>query len=164
MAHRIHNIKPITVDKKGMVLVLGTERLNRNLNNAQFKLDSVIMTSMKPYMPMQDGNFIKRVDAKNGALAGSGEVYAAVGPEGRYLYEGKKMVDSATGKGPMKITDEMGEESIRWRKGATLKPTDQPLEYTKSKKPMAQSHWFEKAKEADGDKWKKVVDDEMSKP
>lgn len=148
MAHRIHNIKPITVNSENMRLELNTDRLNRNLNNAQEKLDSRIMTSMQPYMPMDKGSFIDRVKIKNDALAGSGEVYAAVGPEGRFLYEGKVMV---------------GEQSRSpWAKKAERKVvTDENLQYSRA---GAQSHWFEKAKEVDGDQWKKVVADEMKKP
>lgn len=148
MAHKIHKIQPITVNKKGMVLELGTERLNRNLNDAQYELDSMIMTSMQRFMPMDQGRFINRVIAKNAALAGSGEVYAAVGPEGRFLYEGKVMI---------------GEQSRSpWaKKGEKKVVTDRNLQYSRA---GAQSQWFDAAKEADGDKWQKVVDDEMSKP
>ena len=92
MAKKIHNVHGITVKNGDTVLELDTVRLNRNLNNAQFALDSAIMTSMQPFMPMQDGSFISRVKAQNAAVAGTGEVYAAVGPEGRFLYEGNVML------------------------------------------------------------------------
>lgn len=148
MAHKIHRIQPITVNKKNMVLELGTERLNKNLNHAQYELDSAIMESMQRFMPMDQSRFIDRVITKNAVLAGSGEVYAAVGPEGRFLYEGKVMIGEKSGS--------------PWaQKGEKKVVTDRNLQYSRA---GAQAKWFDAAKEADGDKWKKTVEDEMAKP
>lgn len=80
------------------------------------------------------------------------------GPYARYLYNGKVMVDSATGKGPMRIVSEDGTEVIRFRKGATLRRTDKPLDI--KKRPghgQAQSHWFEASKTQNLEKWLQVA-------
>lgn len=80
------------------------------------------------------------------------------GPYARYLYNGKVMVDSVTGKGPMRFIDKMGNEQIKFRKGATLKQTDRDLKYSKSTHPQAQDHWFEVSKAQNLDKWIRVAD------
>lgn len=83
------------------------------------------------------------------------------GPYARYLYEGKVMVDAATGKGPMKIVSKDGSVSIRFRKGATLTATDRDLdikspEHRKVHK-NATDHWFEASKSMNMDKWTRVA-------
>lgn len=78
------------------------------------------------------------------------------GPYARYLYYGKVMVDAATGKGPMKIVSKNGSEVIRFRKGATLKPTDRPLKIQKSVHQHATDHWFEASSTKNMDKWERV--------
>lgn len=115
-------------------------------------------------MPHQDGNFIKRVQAKNTSIAGTGEVYAAVGPEGRYLYEGEIMVDEKTGS-PWARKDAR-KVLVSQYKGKTISREKRKtkLEFSKGHNPDAQSHWFEAAEKKDSDKWMRVVDDEMRKP
>lgn len=164
MAKKIHKIKPIVVNKKNMRLELGTELLNRNLNNAQKALDEAVMKSMIPFMPMDTGQFIHTTKSMSEAIEGSGKVVAAAPPYGRYLYEGYVMVDSKTGKGPMKIPDGMGGYNLRWHKDATLRPTNRRLSYYRGKNPQVTDHWFEAAEKKDADKWLKVVDEEMRKP
>ena len=119
-------------------------------------LDSAVMASMKPFMPMQDGNLISITDAQSQSVAGSGIVYAAYGPSGHYLYEGKAMVDEKTGspiarKSARKVyVSQYGgktnvKENLTYgRKGAT-------------------DHWFEAAKEKDLEEWRKVVARQMDK-
>lgn len=79
------------------------------------------------------------------------------GPYARYLYYGKVMVDSATGKGPMHYTDKKGNDVIKFRKGAKLVPTDRDLDIKKSVHKAAQSHWFEASKAQNIEKWKRVA-------
>lgn len=79
------------------------------------------------------------------------------GPYARYLYYGKVMVDSVTGKGPMRFFDKKGNEQIKFRKGATLKPTDRDLKIDQSVHGQAQAHWFEASKSQNLDKWERVV-------
>lgn len=138
---------------------LDMSRFDKQFQQAQYVLDGEIMNSMVPYMPMESGTFINTTRAASAAEQGSGRVYAAFGPQGRYLYEGKVMVDSVTGKGPMRIPTGPGEGDyvLRFRKGATLVPTSRPLQYSRDAHPQATDHWFDKAKKADGKKWVKRV-------
>ena len=161
MAKKIHHLKGVKVNKDNMSLSLGTERLNRNLNDAQARLDSEIMTDMKPYMPHVDGSFVDRTEAKSVSLVGSGQVYAAVGPEGRFLYEGKVMVDKKTGspyarKGAKKVllSDYSGKTNVK----------NEKLQYSKKHNPKVQSHWFDAARKNHGDSWQRLVAEEMGKP
>lgn len=144
----------------GFSLVQGDIRVNVKLNRfekqfqeAQYYLDNEVMTSMVPFMPMRDGNFINETKLQSAALAGSGKVVAGVPPMGRYLYEGVVMVDKETGKGPFFIPG----VGYRYRKGAELIPTGRPLKYDKTKHPNVKDHWFDAAKQKDGDKWIKGV-------
>lgn len=104
-----------------------------------------------PYVPMLTGSLNVRTQVVGGTI-----IYP--GPYARYLYYGKVMVDSVTGKGPMHFIDKMGNEQIKFRKGATLKPTDRGLKYTKSEHPQAQDHWFEASKAQNLDKWLRVAE------
>ena len=132
-------------------------RIERNIEKAQYFLDSQVMTDMVPYMPMQTGNFIQRTRAMSAAIAGSGKVVAAAPPMGRYLYMGKVMVDAETGKGPMRIEVSPGEYIFRFRKGAKLVATDLDLKFSKAANPKAQKQWFDVAKRAHGKEWVKQV-------
>ena len=116
-------------------------RFERQYERAQYYLDSQIMTDMVPYMPHRDGNFVNVTRLQSAALAGSGKVFAAAPPMGRFLYEGKVMVDPVTGS--------------PWaRKGAKKVVTERPLTYSN---PKATPHWFDTAKDAHGIAWVKGV-------
>lgn len=122
-------------------MVVDLSRFEGQFEEAQFVLDSAVMTSMVPYMPHQTGTFINVTKAMSAAIAGSGTVVAASPPMGRFLYEGKVMVDPQTGS--------------PWaRPGAKKVVTDRNLKYSN---PKAVPHWFEKAKERDGKSWVKAV-------
>ena len=125
-------------------LELDLSRFEKQYQDAQFALDSMVMTDMKPFMPMETGAFYNVTTAKSAALAGSGKVVAAAPPMGRFLYEGKVMVDPET--------------NSPWaRPGAKKVVTDKDLNYSKNRNPNATDHWFDKAKEKHGDNWVKVV-------
>lgn len=116
-------------------------RFEKQYGKAQYALDSMIMTSMQPYMPHQTGTFINVTKAMSAAIAGSGNVIAAAPPFGRFLYEGKVMVDTNTGS--------------PWaRPGAKKVVTDRDLKYSN---PKATPHWFDTAKENHGDSWVRAV-------
>ena len=106
------------------VMRIDLGRFEGQYSLAQYELDSMVMTSMIPFMPKQTGTFINVTQGMSQSIAGSGKVVAAAPPMGRYLYEGKVMVDSVTGKGPAKIPIGPGEYILRYRKGSKLKPTD----------------------------------------
>lgn len=133
---------------------LDLSKFQKSYTRAQWLLDSMVMDSMVPYMPMQTGTFINVTKAMSQSIAGSGKVVAAAPPMGRYLYEGKVMVDSVTGKGPSMIPVGPGGELVpRFRKGAKLKSTDRPLDYSKHGNPKVTDHWFETAKKYHGKAW-----------
>ena len=154
---RIHHFEGFSIKKAGIDIKLDMSRVEGNFNKAQYVLDSAVMQSMVPFMPHRDGSFIQRTTAESAAKAGTGEVVAAAGPFGRYLYMGKVMVDSVTGKGPAKIPTGPGEFVLRFRYGSKLKPTNRPLQYSKAYNPKARSHWFDAAKKRDSESWVRVV-------
>ena len=100
-------------------------------------------------MPKVTGDFIQRTVAKSAAVQGTGTVYAGAGPEGRYLYMGKVMVDAKTGKGPMNIPG----VGLRYKKGTKLKATERELDFNKLANPDVQKEWFLPAKKKDLKSW-----------
>lgn len=159
-----HKLKNINFKMDEVQVKIDMGRIERNLNRAQFFLDSQVMTDMVPYMPMQTGNFITRTRAISASLAGTGEVVAAAPLMGRYLYMGKVMVDSETGKGPMKIPDGPGGAYVlRFRKGAKLTVTDRNLQFSAKANPKAQKKWFDAAKRDHGKEWVNVAKKEMGR-
>ncbi len=82
-----------------------------------------------------------------------GDTIIYPGPYARYLYYGKVMVNSATGKGPMHFYDKHGNEIIMFPEGSTLRPTDRDLVFKKHHHKHAQAHWFEASKAQNLPKW-----------
>lgn len=120
---------------------INLSRFERQYEDAQFALDNMVMTSMQPYMPHRTGTFINVTKAMSAAIAGSGTVVAAAAPMGRFLYEGKVMVDPET--------------NSPWaRPGAKKVVTDRELKYSN---PKATPHWFDTAKENHGKSWVREV-------
>lgn len=133
-------VEKIHVKSGNMTLDIDLSRFERQFQEAQFRLDSQVMTDMVPYMPMQTGTFINVTRAMSVAIAGSGQVVAAAPPYGRFLYEGKIMVDELTGS--------------PWaRKGAKKVVTDRKLQFSTATNPKAQAQWFEAAKADHGKAW-----------
>lgn len=102
------------------------------------------------YVPMLTGSLKNRTQVKDNII-----IYP--GPYARYLYYGKVMVDSATGKGPMHFTDQKGNEVIRFRKGSKLRPTERDLDIKTTSHKNAQAFWFKASKAQNLDKWKRVA-------
>ncbi len=107
------------------------DRFSRQFTEAQFWLDNQIMTDMVPHMPFLTGTFIALTRGQSASLAGSGMVVAGVGPMGRYLHEGKVMVNAATGKGPANIPG----VGPRFKQGAKLMATSRGLKYSNGRGP-----------------------------
>lgn len=131
-------------------LDLDLSRFERQFQQAQYKLDSAIMDSMVPLMPMQSGTFINLTRGVSSSVAGSGKVVAAVGPMGQFLYYGKGMVDPMTGspyarKGAKKVLVSQFSGKTNTRENLTYG------------RPGATSKWFEKAKEKHRDEWIRIV-------
>lgn len=119
---------------------LDLSRFDRQLAEAQYALDSMVMTSMVPYMPMQTGTFINVTRAMSQAIAGSGKVVAAAQPMGRFLYEGKVMVGERT-------------KSAFAAKGERKEVVEKSLNYSRHANPNVTDHWFDAAKKNHGEEW-----------
>lgn len=130
-----------SVKKNDIQFDVDFSRFEKQYEAAQYALDNMVMTSMVPYMPQQTGTFINVTKSMSASLAGSGTVVAAAPPMGRFLYEGKVMVDPAT--------------NSPWaRPGAKKVVTDRDLTYSA---PKATPHWFDTAKKNHGRSWVKAV-------
>lgn len=148
-----HEFNGFTINQADVRIRLTLDRMTDNFNRAQYALDSMVMTSMVPFMPMQDGTFINQTRAKSAAMAGSGEVCAGVAPQGRFLYEGKTMVDEKTGSPWAR----KGAKKVLVSQYAGKTQAKENLVFSQHAHPKAQAHWFDPAKEADGRKWVKTV-------
>ncbi len=93
-----------------------------------------VLRRIKRYMPFRTGATYKITMIQTDIR--KPEIVTDV-PYARYLYYGKAMVDSVTGKGPVFIKG----VGYRYRKGATLRPTERNLVYTKTKNPDAGPYW-----------------------
>lgn len=147
------NLKNLSYNADGIHLKLDMSRFEQQFQAAQYYLDGAVMNSMVPYMPMVTGSFINTTRAASAAVQGSGFVYAGYGPQGRFLYEGKVMVDELTGspwarRGARKVL-------VSEYTGKTN--AQENITYTHQAHPKAQDHWFDAAKQADGKTWIKGV-------
>lgn len=125
------------------------DRVDRNLSKAQYQLDSMVMTDMTALMPHQTGGFINVTKAMSEVIAGTGKVVAAAPPMGRFLYEGKTMVDEVTGSPWARA----GAKKVLVSEYAGKTNARPNLTYSHGR----QSHWFEEAKKRHGKEWIKKV-------
>lgn len=131
-------------------LEVDLSRFNEQYGKAQYELDNAVMTSMIKYMPKNTNTFINVTKAMSASIAGSGTVIAGAPPFGRFLYEGKVMVDPTTGS--------------PWaRKGAKKVVTNKNLNFSKGKNPSATDHWFETAKKQHLKSWVALTKKEAGK-
>lgn len=114
-----------------------------------------IVKDTEPYVPMLSGKLTEGTTIEDGTI-----VYP--GPYARYLYYGKVMVDSETGKGPYHWYDKAGNEYFRFRKGAKLVPTSRDLTINRTFHTKAQAYWFEASKAQNMEKWRKAAADAVS--
>ena len=122
------------------VMRIDLGRFEGQYSRAQYELDSMVMTSMVPYMPMQTAAFINVTRGMSAAIAGSGKVVAAAPPMGRFLYEGKVMVGERT-------------RSAWAAKGEKKVATGKDLQYSRHAHPKVTDHWFDTAKKYHGKAW-----------
>ena len=122
------------------------EAVQRATAGASTMLASQVMKDTSPYVPFLTGSLNARAH-----VVGNTIVYP--GPYARYLYYGKAMVDSATGRGPFYI-EEVG---WRFRRGAVLRPTDHDLNFTKDFHAKATARWFEVSKARNLKKWERFL-------
>ena len=128
-------------------------RFQEQYSRAQFLLDSMVMTSMVPFMPMQSGTLINVTKAMSAAIAGSGKVVAAAPPMGRFLYYGKNMVDELTGSPFARA----GAKKVLVSAFGGKTNARENLNYSKHAHPKAQKEWFDAAKRQDMNKWIRAV-------
>lgn len=100
-----------------------------------------------PFVPAMTGAF-----SQLSRVVGNYIIYDGV--QARYLWNGKVMVDSLTGRGAFYIED----VGFRFRRGASLVATDRNLVFTTSVHPQAQSHWFDASKKQNMEKWTRVFE------
>lgn len=123
----------ITVDMKPVNQILKEKGLTAGGDVQRFHTQNVLRRIQK-YMPYRSGSTIKMMIAQTDI--NKPEIVLDV-PFGRYLYNGKVMVNAETGKGPPVIPG----VGPRWPRGTVLKATDRDLEYTKTKNPNAGPYW-----------------------
>lgn len=152
MASRQFHFKGFSIVKGDVKVNIDLSRFQGQYRDAQYALDSAVMASMTDYMPKQDSNFVKVTKSMSDSLAGTGTVIAAAPPQGRYLYEGKTMVDELTGS-PWARKDAK-KVLVNQYTGHVNVKEDLNLTAGNSK---ATPHWFDTAKENHGDEWVKVV-------
>lgn len=131
------------------------ERLANTTDKAANEVAEQVRADTAPYTPFKNG-----VMEKGTKVVGNTIIYPP--PYSRYLYYGKVMVDSATGRGAMHWVDKLGNEFIRFRKGAKLVPTDRPLHYNQDPHPKAGAFWFERSKADNLDKWIETARDALT--
>lgn len=123
---------------------ISLNRFEKQFQEAQNWLDGQVFTDMEKYMPFRDGNMRNVSAIMSRSMQGSGQVIAGAPPYGRFLYEGKVMVDPVTGS--------------PWaRAGAKKVVTDRDLVFDKIAHPRATDHWFDAAKEQYVKSWAKGV-------
>ena len=141
MASRTFHFSGFSIVSGDIKADVSLNRFEKQFQEAQFWLDGQVMNDMVPYMPQRDGIFVNLTRMRSAALQGTGKVVAGAPPQGRFLYEGKVMIDPVTGS--------------PWaRKGAKKVVTERPLTYSN---PKATPHWFDTAKDAHGKAWVKGV-------
>ena len=145
IAHVRYNYRKEDAGRNATIeLDVDLSRFEKQYGKAQFVLDSAVMKDMSAYMPHRTGVFRNVTEAMSAAIAGSGTVIAAAPPFGRFLYEGKVMVDPVT--------------NSPWaRPGAKKIVTDKDLEYDKSHNPKVTDHWFDTAKKNHSKSWINAV-------
>jgi len=135
----------------GIKIKIDLSRFDKQYQKAQYGLDGDVMTSMLPFMPMQQGSFVNVTRGASAAIQGSGQVYAAYGPAGRFLYEGKTMVSEITGS----TWARLGVQKVLVSQYSGKTSAKESLVYNKTTHPDAQAHWFDAAKNKDGKTWVK---------
>lgn len=96
-----------------------------------------VQKDTEPYTPKDTGDMGNRTKVE-------GDTVVYPGPQSRYLYYGKLMVDPETG-------------SAWASEGASKVETDIDLVFKQDKHAQAQSFWFEASKAQNLDKWLKVA-------
>lgn len=150
---RTKHFKGFTIVDGDMKVNLNMSRFSRQYQEAQYLLDGMVMDSMVPFMPMITGDFINRTRVESTSLQGTGKVCAAAAPYGRFLYEGKTMVDESTGSPYAR----RGAKKVLVSQYSGKTNAKENLQYTKSPHTQVQAEWFDAAKRQYGSTWIRKV-------
>ena len=144
MASKTFHFPSFSIVKGDIKVNVSLNRFEKQFQEAQYWLDGQVFTDMEKYMPFRDGNMRNVSAIMSRSMQGSGQVIAGAPPYGRFLYEGKVMVDPVTGS--------------PWARGGAKKVvTDRDLVFDKTAHPRATDHWFDAAKEQYVKSWAKGV-------
>lgn len=146
MSSKITHFKGFSVVDGDIKIKLNLNRFDKQFQRAQYQLDGNVMNSMVPFMPMVTGDFVDVTRAASVAVQGSGKVYAAYGPAGRFLYLGKTMVSTVTGSTWAKYKNK--KVLVSQYTGKTN--AKENLTYSRA---GAKELWFDAAKKKDGKSW-----------
>ncbi len=121
-----------------------TERIERNIREAQKLLNMQVVADCDPLIPFQQGALRNSVNYPQGIYGGEIEYNT---PYAHYMYEGKVY-------GPnIPIRDAEG-NITGWYSPPNKRPTGRSLTYHTS---GTGDHWFSKAKEMHKDEWVDLV-------
>jgi hypothetical protein len=121
----------IKVEMKPVDTILTRLGVGKN-GDVQMQVTRIINNRITKYMPFRTGVLstkLKRIKSPT-------EIEVAA-PYALYMYYGKVMVNSETGKGPAFIPG----VGYRYRKGTVLKATERDLNYDLTKHPKAGPFW-----------------------
>ena len=121
----------IKVEMKPISTILTRIGVNKT-GDVQMQLTRIVNKRITRYMPFRTG----ALSTKLKYIKSPTEIEVAA-PYARMMYYGKVMVNSKTGKGPAFIPG----VGYRYKKGTTLKATDQDLKYDTTKHPEAGPFW-----------------------
>lgn len=122
--------------------------LREACTEAEKELAKRVKKDTEPYVPALTGEFSDNTRVVDNVI-----IYESEKPMVRYLYQGKRMVNAATGRGPYYIKD----VGYRYPRGAKLKATSDPLHYTHDKHPLATAHWMEMSSRDNIIKWNEYL-------
>lgn len=132
---------------KFSVDVSGMDEVKNALAKACGRAENVVaqqvMKDTTPFVPALEGVLTRMT-----RVIGNEVIYP--GPDARFLYYGKVMVDPATG-------------STYAPNGGTKVVTDRNLVFNTTMHPQAQAHWFNASKAQNMEKWMRVADKAVNK-
>lgn len=123
---------------------LNTDRLDRNMKEAQKLLNMQVVADCDPLIPFQQGALRNSVNYPGG-IYGTEIEYNT--PYAHYQYEGIVY-------GPNIPIRDAGGNITGWYSPPSKQPTGQQLQYHTA---GTGDHWFEKAKAQHGDDWVRLV-------
>ena len=131
------DFKSFSIQDGNIKINVNLARFDERYKKAQFWLDNEVMNSMVPYIPIRTGTLRNETQLMSRSVAGTGIVYAAAPPYGRFHYYGKVMVDEETGS--------------PWaKKGNKKVVTDRPLTWSN---PKTVPFWFDVVKRSEKNRW-----------